>query len=357
MGTDTVRYGIIGTGMMGIEHIANLQAIDGTAVTAISDPDANQRKLGAEFAGGVPGFESHQDLLGSGLCDAVVIVAPNFRHHEIILDSIAAEVHVLTEKPMCVSSAECRDVIAAAEGSNRVNWVGLEYRYMPPVAALLTHLPAAGEVKMISIKEHRFPFLEKVGDWNRFSAKTGGTLVEKCCHFFDLMNVIAESRPVRVMASGGQDINHLDEVYDGETSDIMDNAFVIVEYANGVRGSLDLCMFAEGAPYEQQISVTGAGGQVEAFVPPGMSDQPGIVQVNSRSGGVIKRAELGDSHIPHVGMHHGASYLEHVDFLDSIRSGSPAKVTYEDGLWSVIVGEAAHRSIDERRAVEIAELL
>ena len=41
-----------------------------------------------------------------------------------------------------------------------------------------------GEVRMVSIREHRFPFLKKVGDWNRLKRNTGDTLVEKCCHFF-----------------------------------------------------------------------------------------------------------------------------------------------------------------------------
>ena len=50
---------------------------------------------------------------------------------------------------------------------------------------------------------HRFPFLEKVGDWNRFSKNSGGTLVEKCCHFFDLMRLLTQSEPVQVYASGG----------------------------------------------------------------------------------------------------------------------------------------------------------
>ena len=98
---------------------------------------------------------------------------------------------------------------------------------------------------MLSIREHRFPFLVKVGDWNRFNRNTGGTMVEKCCHFFDLMNQVVGAEPVRVMASGGQDVNHLDERYDGETPDILDNAFVVIEYADGSRGMLDLCMFAD----------------------------------------------------------------------------------------------------------------
>ena len=124
-----------------------------------------------------------------------------------------------------------------------------------------------GNVHMVSIREHRFPFLNKVGDWNRFTRNTGGTLVEKCCHYFDLMNLITGQRPVSVMASGGQNVNHLDEFYDGERSDILDNAYVIVEYPNNVRAMLDLCMFAEATRNQEELSVVGDAGKVEALIP------------------------------------------------------------------------------------------
>lgn len=55
-----------------------------------------------------------------------------------------------------------------------------------------------------------------MNNWNRFNCKSGGTLVEKCCHFFDLMRLFAAANPVRVMASGAIDVNHKDEVYDGK---------------------------------------------------------------------------------------------------------------------------------------------
>lgn len=42
--------------------------------------------------------------------------------------------------------------------------------------------------------------------------------MEKCCHFFDLMRLFAGANPVRVMASGGVDVNHKDEIYDGKVS-------------------------------------------------------------------------------------------------------------------------------------------
>ena len=94
---------------------------------------------------------------------------------------------------------------------------------------------------MMSIREHRFPFLDKIGDWNRFNARTGGTLVEKCCHFWDLMRLVLKSDPVRVYASAAADVNHQDERYDGHTPDIIDNAFVTVEFTPTARGVCLIC--------------------------------------------------------------------------------------------------------------------
>jgi hypothetical protein len=59
--------------------------------------------------------------------------------------------------------------------------------------------------------------------------------------------------------------------------------------------------------------------------------------------------------VAYAGFHHGASFLEHVRFIDCIRSGRPAEVTVDDGYWSVLMGAAAHRSIDERRIVDLRE--
>jgi myo-inositol 2-dehydrogenase / D-chiro-inositol 1-dehydrogenase len=358
---DPVRYGVIGTGMMGVEHINNLLYLDGARVTAIADPHPSSRDW-AQLAVGLdtplPTFDHHQGLLDSGLCDAVVVATPNHTHVEVVLDVLATDLHVMIEKPLCTTVADCRRVIAAvearpAEAPRQCVWMGLEYRYMPPTTALLAEVRSGvlGDVRMVAIREHRFPFLPKVGHWNRFSRNTGGTLVEKCCHFFDLMNLVVGRRPVRVMASGGQDVNHLDEVYDGQVPDILDNAFVIVDYEGGARGMLDLCMFAEATTNEQEISVVGTAGKAEALV------AEGVLRVGRREMGIghVERRPIADPTIRHVGLHHGASYLEHEAFLTAIRAGTPPAVTVYDGLWSVVIGEAAHRSIDERRPVLIDE--
>jgi myo-inositol 2-dehydrogenase / D-chiro-inositol 1-dehydrogenase len=390
-----LRYGIIGTGMMGREHIRNIMEIDGLRVTALADPhsasiDKAMADLSGEyvFSGGVrlktegtaprgqdgpkPAvFPTAQELMASGLCDAVVVSTPNFTHASVLdhMFTNYPEMNVLVEKPLATTWDDVRRITDRAAVHQGVVWVGLEYRFMPPVARFLTELPGAvGRLQMVSIREHRNPFLPKVGDWNRFTINTGGTLVEKCCHFFDLMNLAVSNhspgaRPMRVMASGGQDVNHLQETFPGnpagETSDILDNAFVIVEYTNGIRAMLDLCMFADASVNEQELCAVGSGGKVEAFVP------SGLVRVGKRAplkngypqaGEFVEIDAAHDPRVRHEGFHHGSSYLEHLAFAEAIRTGTAADVNVEDGLWSVAVGLAAHQSIEQRRPVELSEL-
>ncbi len=353
---DEVRYGVIGTGMMGIEHIENLKVVDGAAVTAIADPHEPSRQQAIWAAGeSVAAFADHRDLLDSGLVDAVVVATPNMTHVDILLDVIASGTHVLTEKPLCTTVPDCRKVLDAAAGSDAIVWVGLEYRYMPPIARLIADV-AAGEVgrlRMLSIREHRFPFLDKVDHWNRFNRNTGGTLVEKCCHFFDLMNLISGATPTRVLASGSQDVNHLDEHYDDGDPDILDNAYVIVDYDNGVRAMLDLCMFAEASKEQGEVVAVGDTGKVEAFTP---SHE---YRTGKRSLGRpgVSVETVTNASIRYEGHHHGSSYLEHLDFLDAVRAGTAPAVSLEDGLLAVAVGVAAHRSIDESRPVDLAEVV
>ena len=352
-----VRVGVIGTGMMGCEHLKNLLGLPNVAITAVSDPNEeplNWAKLTlGEAADAVTYFSDHRELLQSGLVDAVLVASPNFTHRAILDDIFATDIPVLVEKPMCTTVEDCIAIVNAQKNRSALTWVGLEYRYMAPIAELIrqVHSGVVGDLKMLAIREHRFPFLVKVDNWNRFSRNTGGTLVEKCCHFFDLMNLVVASRPIRVMASGGQDVNHLDEVYNGETSDILDNAYVIVEYANGVRAMLDLSMFAEGSRYEQEISAVGTTGKVEAFVP-----GDGHIVIGERSTRTVREVEVGiDPDVAHVGFHFGASFIECKRFIDAVANGTQPEVTVEDGLWSVVIGAAAHRSIDEGRVVEISE--
>ena len=348
-----IRYGLIGAGMMGREHIRNLALIDGARVVAVSDPDAEQRALSAKAAGGATAFEDHRALLASGLVDALVIASPNHTHAAILRDALATNLPILVEKPLCTNAADCAEIERLAAGRRAPVWVAMEYRYMPPVSRLVeaAHSGEIGRLRMFSIREHRFPFLEKVGDWNRFNRNTGGTLVEKCCHFFDLMRLVVGEDPVRVYASGAMDVNHVDERYDGQRPDILDNAFVIVDFPGGVRAMLELCMFAEGSWFQEEIAAIGDLAKIEARVPgparfwPGAKEREAEVVLSPRKDKQPRLIPVPvEEHILKAGDHHGSTYYQHCRFLDAVRGTGAVEVTLSDGAKAVAIGQAAEES-------------
>lgn len=364
MTSPTLRYGLIGTGMMGQEHARNLQLLDGVALSALAEPNESMRRecmALARAAGFAPTvFDNHRALLDADACDAYIIAAPNDTHHDILRDLLSAPTPkpVLCEKPLCNTAADCLDIIDRA-GSTPV-WVAMEYRYMPAIhrALELACTGAVGTPRMMTVREHRFPFLHKVGDWNRFNRRTGGTLVEKCCHFWDLMRHALQSEATRVYASAGVDVNHLDERYNEQTPDIIDNAFVTVDFASGARGMLDLCMFAEGSYWQEVVSITGDEARVDACVPAPArftrgEERAGEVVLSRRDGTLEKETAAVDADILHAGDHHGATYFQHVKFRDMILAGGRPEVNLADGLWAVAVGEAAERSARCGEAVAV----
>ena len=218
----------------------------------------------------------------------------------------------------------------------------------------------AGTVRMLSIREHRFPFLEKVGDWNRFNENTGGTLVEKCCHFFDLMCLILGSEPVRVYASGAMDVNFLDERYGGRTPDILDNAYVIVDFASGARAMLDLCMFAEGSHWQEVVSATGEIARIDAMVPgparfmPDGEPRASAVAISRRDEKIEHREDIHtEGPIMTAGDHHGSTYFQHEGFLRMLREGGLPEVTVADGRRAVAIGAAAEESARTHRVIDL----
>lgn len=349
-----LRYAIIGSGAMGHEHIRNIHLLDDAVVSAVADPDEGMRLSACALAGpDARPFVDYREILSSNAADVLVIATPNYTHIDVMQDVLSSNLPILIEKPLCTTVADCQKLVALAKGRAAPVWVAMEYRYMPPVAAMIDAVNngTIGDLKSITLREHRHPFLVKVGDWNRFTRNTGGTLVEKCCHFFDLMRVISNANPVRVYASGAQDVNHLDETYEGQTPDILDNAMVIVDFDNGVRGLLELCMFADGSYHQEHFTVIGDQGKMEALIPgpaqfwPGGAEREAEVIVSPRFNKAPERRPIPvDETILAAGHHHGSTYYQHINLNRIIREGGRPDVTLEDGLVAVKIGAAAEES-------------
>ncbi len=346
---------------MAREHILNISLIENAEVVALSDPhEASLNQCKDILKTKVPCFKNHQDMIKENLVDVYLISSPNFTHIEILKDVIKTKKHILVEKPLCTNTKDCLEIKKLTKDYPSLFWTAMEYRYMPPVAKFIDeiHNKTIGELKTLTIREHRFPFLKKINNWNRFEKNTGGTLVEKCCHFFDLMCLIAKSKPISVYASGAQDVNHLDEEYDGKKPDIIDNAYVIVNFENGARSLLELCMFAENSDMQEELVATGNKGKIETSVP---SNESGKISSNLRIGMRDGETRLEiievDKKILEAGHHHGSTYYEHLAFLNAIKNNSNPEVSLNDGLIAVAVGEAAEKSIKLKRLVKLEEII
>ena len=361
---DQVRYGIIGCGMMGQEHMRNIALLPGAKVTAIFEPDPQMAAAAQALAPDAWMAPAPEALLERGEVDCLLIASPNDRHVEQ-LELVAGirPLPIMVEKPLYVSPDEVVRLGRLADTYPAPVWVAMEYRYMPPIATFLENAAGVtGGIRMLTIREHRYPFLDKVGAWNRFNRRTGGTLVEKCCHFFDLMRLILGSEPVRVMASGGQSVNHKDESYAGARPDVWDSAYVLVDFASGARAMLELCMFAEGSRYQEEISAVGPKGKIEALVPgpgrfwPEYLGAPPVAQVIAsprEPRGPQAVAIPVDPLLLEAGDHNGSTFYQHVRFNAAVRGEGPVEVTLADGAAAVRMGLAAQESAGRGGAVSL----
>jgi myo-inositol 2-dehydrogenase / D-chiro-inositol 1-dehydrogenase len=332
-----MRYGIIGCGMIAQEHIRNLRLFPDAEVVAIADPvpaciDMTKATLGGND---VRVYEDAAGLAADSGIDAVIVSSPNFTHREVLTPLFDTDLHILCEKPLATTVDDARWVRDRAATHKGIFWTAMEYRFMPPAVEFVkqVHAERMGRLQMLFMREHRFPFLPKVGDWNRF----------------------VRSEPVRVYCSGAMDVNHLDERYDGRTPDILDNSYTTVDFANGVRAMLDLCMFADGAENQEEISAVGDKARLDMLIPESVivhSPRTGFMgaKVPQRTKVEVDAAAL------EAGTHHGSIYYQHAAFIAATRGEGPVQVTAEDGLRAVSIGAAAEISAREKRVVEMSEL-
>ena len=192
-----VNVAIFGVGCIGQEHISNLLLLsspereDGglARIHSVADPDEGSRKSAAPLLpSDVKVFTDHRALLtdpSAASIDAIIIATPNFNHIDVLRDVFKlSKAHILVEKPLCTTVEDCLAVSALMDESSdpidsrlgkRLVWVGMEYRFIPSISRLIDEADrgTVGKAHMLSIREHRFPFLAKVGQWNRFNATSG----------------------------------------------------------------------------------------------------------------------------------------------------------------------------------------
>jgi len=359
------RFAVIGCGIMGTEHIRNTLLEGRAQIGGLFDPAqasvAQAQQAVTRYGQAEPAreYSSVAELCSDTTIDAIFICTPNYTHLDVLRTVVEANKPIFLEKPIATSVEDAWQVCKLAADHPRFVRFGLQYRYKAIYAEAIREVlerKSIGQVQAISMLEHRFPFLDKVGQWNKFNEFSGGTLIEKCCHYFDLLNLFAQSQPKRVYASGRQAVNFKSFSYDNRPADGLDHASVIIDYDNGIVGSFELCMFVPGS--NEQLIVNADQGRLRA-------EENSTLGEENRNSLEIWRGEQGVSSMNHPRYpsyidkagHHGSTFFEHVAFVDDLIEGTYTGPSLADGFWSVVVGAAAQQSIDTAAPVEIEQIL
>ena len=344
----TINVGLLGAGWFGREaHLKNMLRLPDAEVVAVSSRSTESRAAARDLVGDqLQTFEDWRDVLQVDALDAVIVALTNDQHHEAAIAAFAAGKHVLCEKPLGLTIAESDEIIAASQAAGKVLQVGHEMRHQGLYQRMKSMVDCGdvGDPRIMWCREYRGPMRP---GWRSSEAVTGGMLLEKNCHHFDLFNWMLDTPPVRVSAFGGTDV-----LTDRE---LLDNAQVLVEYEGGRRAVLEICLFAP-AGGDCEIGIVGSGGRIDTknqaihleyhrFEPlehiteqvPDPDDEAGFKDASGRVDRGIK-AEL-------------------AHFLDCCRTGARPLNDGESARMNVAVCLAAQESIRRGEVVTIAEVI
>lgn len=423
-----MKYAIVGTGARHAMFRRAVTETYGAGNQLVGLCDINNRRLalsarsvGDPKGNGISTYDAADfgRMLTEQRPDIVVVTTPDYLHHEYIIAAMKAGCDVMTEKPMTTDLGRLRAVLEAQRETGRAITVTFNYRYTPARTQLKDLLMSGGigEITAVDFRWHldRVHGADYFRRWHRYKERSGGLLVHKSTHHFDLMNWWVDSTPAKVMATGKRvfytpemaielglaargerchgcpvfdkcdyrldlagddklrdlyldaegDDGYLRDrcVFDGDIT-IEDTMQVQVRYANGVSMNYTLCAYS---PWEGlEITFHGTKGELTHR----------HVEVHGVFGGERDRASADDafSTILHLagerqrqvevwagsGDHGGADPVM-LSYLFDAANSEPDRYdrgsSHIDGAWSILTGIAANASIASGDAVDIDAML
>lgn len=258
---DKVRFGVVGVGNMGSIHVAGLMEGGEAVLGAICETDTERRERFGKKAG-VPTFDSYDKMLDSGLVDAVLIAVPHYQHVPMALAAFDKGIHVLCEKPICVTVGEARRLNDAYTKKYAHLKFGIMFQLRTsPLLAKVRELVEQGElghitrVTWIATDWFRTYTYYASGGWRAtWAGEGGGVLINQCPHNLDLIGWLTGLTAQRVTAVAAIAKKHPIEVEDEVSA--------IIEFTNGAIGHF-ITTTGE-APGTNRLEIAGDRGKLVA---------------------------------------------------------------------------------------------
>ncbi|KAL2672451.1 hypothetical protein Neosp_013162 [[Neocosmospora] mangrovei] len=421
------RYAVVGTGGRSGFYYSAI-ATDYSATSCIvAFCDTNQTrmnyansKLKAVGHGEVPTYlaADFDKMIQETKPDEVLVTTMDRTHNTYIVRALELGCNVITEKPMTIDAPRCKEIFSAVERTGQKVRVTFNYRYAPHNTKVFEILRSGAIGKVTSVHfewmlntSHGADYFRR---WHRDKRNSGGLLVHKSTHHFDLVNFWLQTRPQTVYATGNLafygrenaekrgetkfytrahgseaaksdpfalhldqnpqlkamylDAEHEDSYYRdqsvfGDGISIEDTMNLLVTYRNGASLTYSLTAYA---PWEGfRVSFNGTGGRLEvevvenSYVNSG-GDQSLEGSLESRK--IVLRPlfekpreiEIEES----VGAHGGGDAILLNDlFGEPVSDEYMRAASHVDGAASILTGIAANRSIATGQAVNVDDIL
>ena len=331
-GLRRVGLGVAGLGRIGLMHAENLagQVPSAELLRVVDADEARARATGEQL--GVDWSTSYEDLLADPNVHGVVIATPTPLHVEMVERAAAAGKHIFCEKPISLDLSSTLAAIDVAREAGSALQIGFHRRFDPDFAAAAERIDAGelGDVYFFraTLRDKQPPPMEYI-------KASGGFFVDVTIHDLDTARwLVGEIEEVTAHGAALSDPAF-------EAADDVDNAVVVLRFANGALGVIDESRVA-GYGYECSTEVLGSRATVRigdhrrvgnAWLTPGSAAVDWVEDFTER----FPRAYA----------------LELEDFAAAIRDQRAPGVTGEDGLAAFVLAQACERSYREQRTVRL----
>jgi UDP-N-acetyl-2-amino-2-deoxyglucuronate dehydrogenase len=253
-----VKFAIIGAGHIGKRHAEMIMRNEDAELVALADIRQKDQLAIDHFE--VPYFDSVEALFASGLdFDVVNICSPNGLHAAHAKLALENRKHIVCEKPMGLTKAECEQVIYTSLRVSRQVFCVMQNRYSPPSEWIkdVIERNLMGEIYMVQLncywnRDERY---YKKDSWKGTPDLDGGTLFTQFSHFIDIMFWLFGD--IKEIQGKFDDFNHKD------LTAFEDSGFVTFRFVNGGMGSINYSTSVWNQNLESSITIIGEKGSVK----------------------------------------------------------------------------------------------
>ena len=330
-----VRVGLIGGGRWAAMHRSALEACGVPLAAVLVRTRESAERLRNDWR--VPVTTDLDAFLGGDL-DAVIVASPNYLHADHAVACLEAGKHVLVEKPMATTAADCDRVLAAADGAGRVLAAGHEMRVFTLFERIRAQAARLGAPLHLDLRLFRRPYRSGASGWKQDPAKLGSSILEEPIHYLDLarwlLGEVASLQAWAVSRPGHEGI--------------LENLDIRLEFRSGARAMVTRTV--AGFEHHVRCDLNAEGGALRARWDGRQdTDDAPTVGLWAQDGDGIRSLDVPQR------TGHAFDLPRQTDaFLRAVTEGGPVPADGRDGRAAVVLCLAAERSLREgSRVVDV----